>query len=87
MSSFDFTLRNAFHTIDESHRGKISISALDTFMRRCEYTLSDQELDAAMRVIDTNEDFSIDLAEFADAVLPYQQQQPLRSPSRHDFAR
>lgn len=64
--SYDFSSAGAFRTIDITNRGSLNSVTLDDFFKRNSHFMSDYELMAIIRRIDTEGDAQITYLEFCD---------------------
>lgn len=70
VSRYDFNLLDAYRAVDIRRSGGIDRDSMFSFLRRHEYAVLDDDLDAIYRRLDNDEDGLISYGEFSNGVLP-----------------
>mmetsp|Transcript_6972 Transcript_6972/g.12741 ORF Transcript_6972/g.12741 Transcript_6972/m.12741 type:complete len:519 (-) Transcript_6972:1483-3039(-) len=73
----DFTFASAFKAIDRDCTESVDLTQLEVFLLRNEFSLSEDQLVAIFRRLDTDADMKLSYTEFVEGVLPFKPLTPM----------
>ena len=79
---YDFNFLDAFRAVDQYRLNFVTPIALTEFLRKFGYDLSDQDIDAIIRRIDTDGDTRLSYAEFSEGISTGEQRWMVKSPQK-----